>query len=88
MSEQFIYNYKHNRRVRRLKVTIQNKNYRIYSTHIRMNNIVTHIGVYILPNMDIIYKLWTLTVPIIYTGYVTANRIHAWDILQLMQSTH
>jgi hypothetical protein len=27
-----------------------------------MDNIVTHIGVYILPNMEIIYKLWTLTV--------------------------
>jgi hypothetical protein len=27
-----------------------------------MDNIVTHIGVYILLNMEIIYKLWTLTV--------------------------
>jgi hypothetical protein len=53
-----------------------------------MDNIVTHIGVYILHNMDIIYKLWTLTVPFIDTGYVTANRTHAWDILQLIQSTH
>ena len=38
-----------------------------------MDNIVTQIGVYILPNMDIM----TLTVPIIDTGYVTANRTHA-----------
>ena len=46
-----------------------------------MDNIVTQIGVYILPNMDIIYKLWTLTVH----QQVCASNVYLSLILDMSQ---